>query len=70
MKYNIHGYSQTAAIKYGLTLNDTFILRVLSDIFYSSSPKLEFINYKIKNICGLPTAIFLEKFPYLELKGL
>lgn len=63
MKYNIHGYSQTAAIKYGLTLNDTFILRVLSDIFYSSSPKLEFINYKNQKYMWITYGYLFREIP-------
>lgn len=65
MKYNIHGYSQTAAIKYELTLADLFILRTLSDIFYSSSPKLEFINYKNQKYMWITYGYLFREIPIL-----
>ena len=46
MKFTIYGYNQTVLIKHNLTLDDVFILKVISDIYFSQSEKINSIIFE------------------------
>ena len=46
MKFTICGYNQTVLIEHNLTLDDVFILKVISDIYFSQSEKINSIIFE------------------------
>ena len=46
MKFTICGYNQTVLIEHNLTLDDVFILKVISDIYFSQSEKISSIIFE------------------------
>ncbi len=46
MKFTIYGYNQTVLIEHNLTLDDVFILKVISDIYFSQSEKINSIIFE------------------------
>ena len=46
MKFTIYGYNQTVLLEHNLTLDDVFILKVISDIYFSQSEKLNSIIFE------------------------
>ena len=46
MRFTIYGYNQTVLIEHNLTLDDVFILKVISDIYFSQSEKINSIIFE------------------------
>lgn len=46
MKFTIYGYNQTVLLEHNLTLDDVFILKVISDIYFSQSEKISSIIFE------------------------
>ena len=46
MKFTIYGYNQTVLLEHNLTLDDVFILKVISDIYFSQSEKINSIIFE------------------------
>lgn len=46
MKFTVCGYSQTALIEYNLDFDDAFILKTISDIYFSHSEKITSIIFE------------------------
>ncbi len=66
MKYTIHGFQQSKLIEHGLKTDDALILRVIKDMYESSS--MEFIFRKGKKYMWVNYTYFLSQIPIIGEK--
>ena len=65
MKFNIYGYPQDILMEYGLNSEDALILRVIADMFFSTSDKFEVICENSIKYIWLTYKYILNEIPII-----
>ena len=65
MKFNIYGYPQDILMEYGLNSEDALILRVIADMFFSTSDKFEIICENSIKYIWLTYKYILNEIPII-----